>query len=216
MGRTFLELLSINRGHFALESGMHGDVWFDLEPVFTRPDLLQCLIDRLAAKLRRQRLSAICGPLFGGAIAGYSVALRLKIRFFFTERIVEADAAAGTTIVRYELPRALRSAVAGRRIGVVDDVINAGSAVTKSCDALRKYGADPVIFASLLTVGGSSPKELPGAYPPVVSLEHLESNLWKPDVCPLCRAGTLLVDPYAVGLVSGANRPDRDGAGHLS
>jgi len=31
MAENVLELLSARRGHFLLESGHHGDLWFDLE-----------------------------------------------------------------------------------------------------------------------------------------------------------------------------------------
>ena len=86
--------------------------------------------------------------------------------------------------------------MANRKIGVVDDVINAGSAVTKTCKELRSLGANPVVIASILTVGGKPPKRLSDEFPPVVSLEHLESGLWLPLECPLCNSGIQLTDPY--------------------
>ena len=78
----------------------------------------------------------------------------------------------------------------------MDDVINAGSAVTKTCKELRSLGANPVVIGSILTVGGKSPKRLSDEFPPVVSLEHLESGLWLPLECPLCNSGIQLIDPY--------------------
>jgi orotate phosphoribosyltransferase len=195
MKKTFLDLLSVNRGHFTLESGLHGDVWFDLENGFVRPHLLRQFVDRLARLLSKYDLSAVCGALVGGAFVEYSVALRLGIDFFYAERHV-SNPPNGVSTVAYTVPKPLRSAVANRRIGIIDDVINAGSAVTKTCDDLRALGANPVIFASILTVGGPSPKKLSSEYPHVVSLEHLESNLWNPRECPLCSFGVPLVDPY--------------------
>ena len=195
MKESFQELLTINRGHFALESGLHGDVWFDLENVFLRPALLQPFIDRLAGMLSKYDLSAVCGALVGGAFVGYAVANLLGIDFFYTEREV-SDTADGAFAVRYRLPKPIRHAVAGRRIGVMDDVINAGSAVTKTYHELRSYGANPVVMACLLTVGGPSPKQLSAEYQPIESLEHLKSSLWHPNSCPLCESGVPLKDPY--------------------
>lgn len=191
---TFQDLLSINRGHFALESGLHGDVWFDLETVFARPDLLQPFINRLAKLLSTYGLSAVCGALVGGAFVGYSVAIQLGIDFFYAERF--SSDIPDSQAVAYRIPKALRSAVADRRIGIIDDVINAGSAVTKTYTELRSLGANPVVMGSILTVGGPFPKRLSSEFPPVLSLEHLESNLWDPKQCPLCRSGVSLVDPY--------------------
>jgi len=191
---TFLDLLSLNRGHFSLESGLHGDVWFDLEPIFVRPNLLRPFTDKLAGLLSRYDLSAVCGALVGGAFVGYSIAIRLGIDFFYTERL--SSGASGSQTVAYRIPKALRSAVANRKIGIVDDVINAGSAVTNTCRELRSLGANPVVLASILTVGGPSPKQLSNEFPPVVSLEHIESNLWDSKQCPLCSSGVPLKDPY--------------------
>lgn len=119
MKESFQELLTINRGHFALESGLHGDVWFDLENVFLRPALLQPFIDRLAGRLSKYDLSAVCGALVGGAFVGYAAANLLGIDFFYTEREV-SDMADGALAVSYRLPKPIRQTVAGRRIGVVD------------------------------------------------------------------------------------------------
>lgn len=194
MNGTFLDFLTVNKGHYALESGLHGDVWFDLEVAYIHPQLLRPFTDRLATLLSEYDLSAICGALVGGAFVGYLVATKLGIDFLFTDRYVSN--ANGLETVTYRLPKALRSVVANRKIGVVDDVINAGSAVAKTCKELRSLGANPVVIGSILTVGGAPPKRLTDEFPPVVSLEHLKSGLWLPLECPLCNSGIQLTDPY--------------------
>lgn len=195
MKESFRELLDINKGHFLLESGLHGDVWFDLERMFLRPESLRPFTVELAGLLSKYELSAVCGALVGGAFIAYVIAELMGIEFIYSERHVKGPLGAPRE-VSYTLPHSIRSAVTDKRVGIVDDVINAGSAVTKTYGDLRAHGAHPVVFASILTVGGPSPKRLPGEYPPIVSLEHLESDLWKPSDCPLCRSGMPLVDPY--------------------
>ena len=194
MNDTFLDLLTVSKGHYALESGLHGDVWFDLEVAYIHPQLLRPFTDRLATLLSEYDLSAVCGALVGGAFVGYSIATKLGIDFLYTDRYISN--ANGLETVTYRLPKALRSAVTNRRIGVVDDVINAGSAVTKTYKELRSLGANPVVLGSILTIGGERPKRLSDEFPPVVSLEHLETGLWLPQACPLCNSGIQLVDPY--------------------
>jgi orotate phosphoribosyltransferase len=195
MNESFQELLDINRGHFQLESGLHGDVWFDLEKVFLHPKVLVPFIKELAALIDQYNLSTVCGAMVGGVFVAYSVAETLGLEFIYTERHVNVHHGAGYE-VSYKLPQALRSAVADRKVGIIDDVINAGSAVTKTYEELKGFGANTVVLASLLTVGGKSPKRLSRKYPPIVALEHLESNLWKPSDCPLCKSGKPLSDPY--------------------
>ena len=192
---TFQNLLEINRGHFLLESGLHGDVWFDLEKAFIKPDLLRPFSEKLANILSQYDLSMICGALVSGAFIAYSIADILRINFVYTERI-HTCLSNKKYSVNYKLPTAICSIIKNKRIGIIDDVINAGSAVTKTYHELKNYGANPVVMASILTVGGIFPKTIPGEYPPIVSLEHLESNLWNPSDCPLCKSGKELIDPY--------------------
>ena len=194
MNGGFLDFLTVNKGHYALESGLHGDVWFDLEIAYVHPQLLRPFTDSLSTLLSEYDLSAICGALVGGAFVGHAVATKLGIDFFYTDRYISN--ANGIETVTYRLPKGLRSAVANRKIGVVDDVINAGSAVIKTCKELHSLGANPVVIGSILTVGGKPPKRLSHEFPPVVSLEHLESGLWQPMECPLCNSGIQLTDPY--------------------
>ena len=198
MSGSFLDLLSVNRGHFALESGLHGNVWFDLEKAFVQPSRITPFTEALSEILSEYNLDMVCGALVGGAFVAYSIAERLDIGFVYSERYVTGPD--GQQKVGYRLPRASEDLVTGRRIGVIDDAINAGSAVTKTCDNLRELGANPVVIAGILTVGRGQPKRLPGKYPSVVSLEHLESSLWNPGECPLCRDGAPLVDPYGKGI----------------
>jgi orotate phosphoribosyltransferase len=197
MKGTFLEILDINKGHFSLESGLHGDVWFDLEEVFIRPAFLMPFIENLSKKLEKYNLSAICGALVGGAFVGYSIAKELGIDFYYTEKAARTTSD-GSVDVSYRLPKSIRYAVANKKVGIVDDVINAGSAVTKTYDELRAWNANPVVMACILTVGGLYPKILSEEYPQIESLEHLESNLWHPNACPLCKSGVPLRDPYAI------------------
>ncbi len=194
MSSSFLDLLSVGHGHFKLESGMHGDVWFDLERAFVKPRHLDPFVTELSRLLTSYKPDAICGALVGGAFVGYSVALILGTDFLYAERF--ENSSNNERKVGYRLAEEFQANIAGKRVAVVDDAINAGSAVLKTCSQLTKFGARPIVLASLLTVGGKAPKKLPGNDLPIISLEHLESNLWQPKECPLCMAGELLIDPY--------------------
>lgn len=117
----------------------------------------------------------MCGPLVGGAFAAQAVAEHLGVAFCWSARV------AGT----YEIPAALRPALAGRRVAIVDDAVNAGSAVLGSATAVRAAGGHLVAVGALVAVGdATSVLDLP--------LEHLaamKSHLWPAGSCPLCAAG---------------------------
>jgi orotate phosphoribosyltransferase len=111
------------RGHFDLGTGFHGDLWLDLDGLFSRPARLRPHVRRLAGQLREYRADAVCGPVEGGAILGYAVADVLEVAFLPCYRRT-LDAAA------YRLPP---GRISGWRVAVVDDAVNAGTAAATCC-----------------------------------------------------------------------------------
>jgi orotate phosphoribosyltransferase len=134
---------------------------------------LRPFTDALAGLLRPYRPEVVCGPLTGGAYVAFAVASALDVAF------------AWSTPPDY----AVTGAVAGR-VAIVDDAVNAGSAVTSTAAALT--GADLVVVGALLTLGGT-PAAIAGA--PVECLATLDSALWPAASCPRCAAGSPLDTP---------------------
>ena len=189
-----IPLLRARTGHFALESGHHGQLWLDLEALFLQPARVARFAAQLAARLTRYRVTAVCGPLVEGAFVGLFVAAELRLPFAYAERLAAPiDGPADALFpVKYRLPPVLREEVRGRRVAIVNDVINAGSAVRGTLADLRACGAEPVVLASLLVLGPSA-GEL--AATEKVALETLASRpnpIWAPGECPLCAQGVPL------------------------
>jgi orotate phosphoribosyltransferase len=115
----------------------------------------------------------VCGPLTGGAFAAQLVASALGADF------------AWSTPPAYQVT----GRTAGRRIAIVDDAINAGSAVLATAAALD----GPLVCVGALLTLGAAPASVAGA--PVERLATLPSHLWPPDACPRCAAGSPLDAP---------------------
>jgi len=186
-----VELLAARRGHFALESGHHGDLWLDLESLFLRPSRVAGFAAELARRLAPAGVEAVCGPLVGGALLAQAVAARLDAEFLYAEPLAPA-AGAGLYAVRYRVPAAVRARAAGRAFAIVDDVVNAGSATRATYAELRDAGARPVAIATLLTLGAAVPTFAREHGLRLESLEALPNTLWEPAACPLCAAGVPL------------------------
>ncbi len=186
-----LALMGVRRGHFALESGHHGDLWLDLDSLFVRPGALRPFVRDLARRLERYQLAGVCGPLTGGAFVAQLVALELDVEFWFTERV--APPRAGELFsAAYALPGG--QSVTGRRVAVVNDVVNAGSAARATLAALQERGATPVALAALMVLGRGAAAV---AAEQGVGLEYTETadtTLWTLAECPLCAAGVPLED----------------------
>jgi len=180
-------------GHFVFESGHHGDVWLELELLFSNPARLRRLAEALADRLRPHEATAVCGPLVEGAFVALMVAPLLGVPFSYSQPVRERDAA-GLFPVSYTLPASLQRELAGRRVAIVNDVINAGSAVRGTLAALRQCGARPVAIGTL-AVYGESAGRLAGAHGiPLETLASFPSRIWEPSACPQCARGVPLDD----------------------
>jgi orotate phosphoribosyltransferase len=193
MTEELLRLISAREGHFRLESGYHGGLWLDLDPLFVSPRGLRPFVDELAGRLARHDIGAVCGPLVGGAFLAQAVAAVLGIEFYFTERFVR-DQTDGLYPFGYRLPPALCEAVRGKRAAIVDDVISAGSAVRGTFDALRACGAIPACMGAFLVLGSFASSFCSANDIPLEQLAHRDYSLWAPAECPLCAAGVPLED----------------------
>jgi orotate phosphoribosyltransferase len=185
------KLFAARRGHFSFESGHHGNLWLDLEPMFVRPKSIRPFAERLADLVAEYDVAAVCGPLSGGAFVAEMVAETLGVEFYFTEPRLCTDR---DTLfpVKYRLPQPLRQLIAGKRVAIVNDVINAGSAVRGSYEDLQECGAEVAVVVTLAILGDTALGYFTDRNVPVKWLTQLPNDLWLPAECPLCNAGKSL------------------------
>lgn len=188
MEQDLLALVHGRRGHFQLESGHHGDLWFHLETLCLDTRKIQPFAARLAGRLSPYNLDVVCGPIVEGAFIALLVSIELGCNFVYAERFANAKRE-GLYPVEYRLPPALHSAVQRKRVAIVNDVINAGSAVIGTFVDLQALDADVVAIAALLALGDSITAFSAAHHIPLELLQRLPNNLWTPSQCPLCAAG---------------------------
>jgi orotate phosphoribosyltransferase len=187
-------LMAARRGHFLLESGHHGELWLDVDRLFTRPERIRPLAAALAERIAPHRVEVVCGPLTGGAFLAQMVAETLDVAFIYTDRAA-LPGAAGLFPVDYPIPAELVEFVRGRRVAVVNDVINAGSAVRGALASLQDSGAKTVVLAALLILGEAAATLARDEGRPLESLAAAPNCIWPPAECPLCAAGVPLDAP---------------------
>ncbi|SRR6266446_5007185 len=180
-----IALMPARRGHFLLESGHHGDLWLDLELLCLKPDPVRRLAARLAARLAPHAVETVCGPLVEGAFVALMVAAELGVPFSYTERFPNVESRA-LFPVDYRVPRALRAEVRGKRVAIVNDVINAGSAVRGTLADLEACHARPVAIGALLVLGSSASRIAADGGVSLETLASLPNNIWTPAECPMC------------------------------
>jgi orotate phosphoribosyltransferase len=190
---AFYNLVDSRRGHFRLESGHHGGRWLDLDSLFVDPSGVQPFVDALANLIRPYNVSAVCGPLLGGAFLAQLIAQALEVEFCFTQRVMSDDTN-GLYPARYVLPSALTASVRDKRVAMVDDVMSAGSALRGTFAELRLHGAEPVVAGALLVLGSAGVEFFDEQGVSVEAVARDKYELWKPDSCPLCAQGVALSD----------------------
>ena len=180
-------------GHFRLESGYHAESWLELDQLYCRPAALRPFAADLASKIARHRIQCVCGPLTGGAFLAQVIAADLGVVFAFAERMVTDRA--GLYPVDYRIPPALRSAIKGKRVALVDDAISAGSAVRATLADLQSVGAVPVVLAALIMFGARGREFAADKQIALECLIELPNPVWAPTECPMCALGAPLTDP---------------------
>ncbi|MEO8337609.1 MAG: phosphoribosyltransferase family protein [bacterium] len=191
------EVVDGRRGHFLLESGLHSELWLDLDPLFADQARIAPFVSALASSLRPYEVDVVCGALVGGAFLAQLLAQALNVAFYFTEKgSVEASGASdGLFQKRYALPRGFHARVAGRRVAIVDDVMSAGSALRGTHAALRALGADVVVAGALLVLGDKGTDYFAAEGVPVVFTERDDFATWAPADCPMCASAIPLERP---------------------
>ena len=191
MRERLIDLLDARRGHFGYESGHHGNLWLEIPRLYVRPDRLRPLAAGLARRLAGHGVEAVCGPMVEGALLAQMVAEELGSEYYFAEQFARPTEG-GLFPVGYRIPAALRPHVRGKGVAVVDDVVNAGSAVRGVLEDLRAVGARAVAVGALLTLGDSARAIAAAEAVPLESLADLPNTLWEPSSCPLCASGAPL------------------------
>jgi len=188
MEENFLSFVRGRQGHFRLESGHHGDVWYELETLCLHSPKIRPYAAQLAARLVQHRVEVVCGPLVEGAFIALLVSLELACRFVYAERFANSEPK-GLYPVEYRLPKALHPAVKGQRVAIVNDVVSAGSAVRGAFSDLQANGANIVAIGALLALGDSIARFASEHRVALELLNHMPHNLWTPSECPRCAAG---------------------------
>lgn len=169
-------------GHFRLTSGLHSGRYLQCALVLQYPDHAAALGAELAARMLEQaaRPALVIAPALGGILVAHEVARALGVRALFAER---QD---GALMLR----RGFRIEP-GETCFVVEDVVTTGGSTRETMEVARQAGA--VVTAAGALIDRSGGRTDLGA--PAVALAVLDVPNFKPEECPMCRAGSPVVKP---------------------
>lgn len=181
--------------HFVYISGDHGSGWVDKDAIFVDPQRVRRLTQLLAAAVKPFRVDILCGPATGGLIVAQWTAFELGLPAVFAEHTQPRTAQ--QLRGEFAFHRGYDRLVAGRRVLVVDDVVNTGLSVRQTASAVRQAGGEVVAIAALVDRGNVSAETL--EIPEYVYLLEYDIPDWPAAECPLCRRGVPINTRYAHG-----------------
>jgi orotate phosphoribosyltransferase len=168
------------KGHFLLSSGLHSDVYFEKFQVLQYPQYVETLCRKLAGLFKEEKIQVVVGPTTGGVIIAYEVAKNLG-----TRSIIAEPGESGRIFKRGF------SIQPGERVLIVDDILTTGGSLREVIQLVEKCRGDIKGIGVLLDRSGGEAKL---AYP-LRPLATTKAAKYRPEECPLCKAGEPLVKP---------------------
>lgn len=169
----------VDRRHVVDASGLHGDVELRLGLLLADAQRLDAWVDGLATRPASSLPEVLIGPAAGGAVVGRRVAAAMGLPFALAGLSFHRT---GATVWRIA---GGPDEVARGRAVVVDDAINAGSAVAATAGVAGATGAT-VVTAAAIVVRDPAPV-LPVGDDPLPPVTHFSVPwwTWSPEACPV-------------------------------
>lgn len=176
------------RGHFLLSSGLHSDVYLQSALVLQHPIHAEALCRELAKPFKGDSVQVVLAPAIGGILVAHEVARALGARCLFGER--------EDGVMRLRRGFSLEH---GERCLVVEDVITTGGSTREVIRVVEAAKGVLVGVGALIDRSGGT------AQFPVkkAALATLTVPTYKPEDCPLCKAGTPAVKPGSRAMPKG-------------
>ncbi len=193
--KIYKEAEALLEGHFILSSGNHSNRYLQSAKVLEDPKRAALLSEALGKMIQESgiEIDTVCAPALGGILAGYELSRALGVRSIFVER---KDGS-------MELRRGFEVSK-GEKILICEDIITTGGSAMEASKIIEALGAEVVAFASLANRGfckregsNTEPKQeckLP-TDKPLFALDDFTFEMFTPDECPMCKAGSTAVKP---------------------
>lgn len=197
--KIYMDSDALLEGHFKLSSGNHSQFYLQSAKVLENPKTAKLLADALALEIKKSGLEVdtVCAPALGGLIAGFALATALDVRSIFAERVD------GKMTIRrgFEIRK-------GERVLMCEDIITTGGSAMEAAEVVKSLGGEIVGVAALANRGfckrqNSSVTTKPNCKLPqdipFFALEDFTFEMYLPDECPMCKAGSEAIKPGSRG-----------------
>ncbi len=197
--KIYMDADALLEGHFKLSSGNHSQFYLQSAKVLEDPKTAKLLAEALASEIQKSgiKIDTVCAPALGGLIAGFALASALDKRSIFAERVD------GNMTIRrgFEIKP-------GEKVLICEDIITTGGSAMEAAGVVEELGGEVVAFAALANRGfchreGSDIESQPNCKlpkdKPFFALADFTFEMYTPEECPLCKAGSEAIKPGSRG-----------------
>jgi orotate phosphoribosyltransferase len=184
----------LQNDHFVYVSGDHGSGWIDKDAIYPHTERVEHLCRNLARLVRSRGIEVVCGPATGGLIVAEWTSHELGVLSSFADHEAPKP---GELRGKFVLRRGYDHLVTGKRVLVVDDIVNTGHSIKQTMEAVRQAKGAVIAAGALVTRGNVSAADL-GVEEFIYLLEY-KIPTWSADRCPLCKACVPVNTQYAHG-----------------
>jgi orotate phosphoribosyltransferase len=167
---------AVLNGHFLLTSGLHSPIYWEKFQVLQYPEYTQQLCGMISDHFRDYNIQLVAGPTTGGVILAYDVGRQLGVRGIFAEKVD------GSLFRVFKRGFVISP---GERVLLVDDILTTGGSIQETIAPIKQAGG--VLVGIGVLVDRSSQEMDFGV--PLFSCVRSETVTYKPEECPLCKAG---------------------------
>ncbi len=192
--------------HVVYTSGKHGSAYVNKDAIYPHTKLTLDITREMAKLCTTQTTDQTTTPKFDVVLAPAigAVILGLLIAQHLTETqghpVLSVYAEKATTGDGFVIKRGYDQLIRGRKVLVVEDIVNTGGSLLQVIKTARSLGAEVAGAVALCNRGRITPAELDNI-PWLKSLVSIDLEAWEPSECPLCAKGIAINQSVGKGSV---------------
>lgn len=192
--------------HFVYAKGGHGPKYINIDPALPDIEFIDTIGRLLAQPFIVSKVDTVVAPAIGGIPLAYATARRFGQMLHDTPKAVWADKVKvdGQNDFAFERDGFMRQ-LSGKRVLVVEDLLNSAGSVMQVVAHAREAGAEVVGIAVVCNRGPETAKSL-GV--PLHAIETVKFDMFDAADCPLCAAHVPIVEDIGHGSEYKREHPD--------
>lgn len=197
--------------HMVLKSGRHTSSYVNLDPAFSRSDIMQILGWRIANDFRFDHpIDIVAAPATGGISLAVYTSLNIRNGLSNHPAAIWAD----KVEEGFVLERGFAKAVSGKQVLAVEDMLTTGSSLREVITLVKTAGGNVMGAACVCNRGEVTAHDLGSPY--LASLCQgrdlgVDLKTFEPGNCPMCAAREPIVTDIGHGLTFANIHPDYAG-----